>query len=77
VRTATCAVYRDAEHETWAANGYAVATSGGYACTLVNPVNISKRDAGDCQLEVIQAIRGTTARPLTDADEFPQSSYCR
>ena len=50
---------------------------------LVNPVSITTRDAGGHVIEQIQAIRQDsmgnpiTAGPLTSADVFPQSSYCR
>jgi hypothetical protein len=45
--------------------------------TLVNPVSINKLDAAGRTLEAIQAVRNSTAGPLTAADVFPQSSYCR
>ena len=75
VRSATWTVYDDAHHEVRSAQGYLDRVDGSY--TLVNPVTIIKRDAAGRQIQSIQAVRSSTAGPLTAADVFPQSSYCR
>jgi YD repeat-containing protein len=79
VRTAAWAVYQDADHETWTARGYAAPeTDGeGYDYALVNPVSITKRDAGQRITEAIQAVRSTTLGRLSADDSLPQSSYVR
>ena len=43
--------------------------------TLINPVQITKRDKDDRPLENILAARASTAGPLTASDGFPRSSY--
>ena len=75
VRTATWTVYNDATHEVRRAQGYLNVADSSY--TLVNPVSISQQDAAGHTIESIQAVRSSTAGPLTAADSFPQSSYCR
>lgn len=77
VRTAQWLVYRDVQHEVWAARGYATGSAGSYSYTLVNPVSISKQDAKGREIEAIQAVRASTAGRLSESDSFPQSSYCR
>lgn len=85
VRTATWTVYNDEQHEVYSAQGYATGTSPGYSYTLINPVSISKSDAGGKTLASIQAVSSSTSGTLEQiistagggAVAFPQSSYSR
>ena len=88
MRTASWTVYRDADHETWSAHGYAVesasssSSSGGgdlppYDYTLVNPVSLQKRSAAGTRSESIQATRASTSGPLVASDAFPQTAFVR
>ncbi|MBX3452388.1 MAG: hypothetical protein KF777_22720 [Planctomycetaceae bacterium] len=85
LRTASWAVYDDGDHTTYSGRGYAIGTSPSYAYTLVNPVSITKTDAGGRVLEQIQGTAPSTSGTLADiidtagggAAAFPQSSYTR
>ncbi len=86
LRTAGWTVYRDADHETWSAQGYAVesassSSSSGdlpnYDYTLVNPVSLQKRSAAGTRSESIQATRASTSGPLVASDAFPQTAFAR
>ena len=77
VRTARWTVYRDELAETWTAQGCATGAAPDYACTLVNPVTITKRDRDGRVTDEIQAVRTETAGRLSATDAFPQSSYVR
>lgn len=76
VRTATWNVYKDEDHETWSAKGFKTGTT----YTLVNPVNIIKRDHGGRVVDAIQATRGSGVEDsgkLSASDTFVQSSWTR
>mgnify|MGYP000858361248 CR=1 FL=1 len=75
VRTASWTVFKDADRETRAAQGYYVPATDSYV--LVNPVSITLRDAAGTRSESIQATRASTAGALSAADSFPRSSYVR
>ncbi len=85
IRTASWTVYDDANHITYSGEGFATGTAPDYDYTLVNPVSITKRDAGGRVNEQIQAAAGSTAGSLAEiidaadggASAFPQSSYTR
>ncbi|MEP3896377.1 MAG: RHS repeat-associated core domain-containing protein [Rhodopirellula bahusiensis] len=75
VRRAMWIVYKDAEHATWTASGYASGTGPAYTYTLINPVNIIQRDARGNTLEEIQVPRGSTSGALQPTDTFSQASF--
>ncbi|TWT55980.1 tRNA3(Ser)-specific nuclease WapA precursor [Allorhodopirellula solitaria] len=75
VRRAHWTVYKDAEHATWTASGYATGTAPAYTYTLINPVNIQQRDARGNILEQIQVPRGSTSGRLQPTDTFSQASF--
>lgn len=83
VRRAGWAVYDDTNYITYTGAGYATGTSPSYTYTLINPVNIAKRDADGKLLEQIQAAAASTSGSLAQiitaagsgAAAFPQSSY--
>lgn len=85
IRRATWIVYDDANHITYAGQGYATGTSPSYSYTLENPVSITKLDAGGKVLEQIQATAASTSGTLASiitaagggAAAFPQTSYTR
>ena len=78
VRTARWTVYKDAQRETYSAQGYAAGVGPTYSSfTLVNPVSISKRDFDGQTTDRIQAARCTTSGALSPSDCFPQSSWVR
>ncbi len=87
VRTATWTVYKDADRETWTAQGYALVSGSSSSSSsssgsdgnyvLVNPVEIQKRNATGTRSESIQAVRASTTGKLSASDSFPQSSYVR
>ncbi|WP_222435500.1 RHS repeat domain-containing protein [Allorhodopirellula solitaria] len=77
VRRARWTVYKDAEHATWTASGYATGTAPAYTNTLINPVNIQQRDARGNILEQIQVSRGSTSGRLQPTDTFSQASFTR
>ncbi|WP_430454574.1 RHS repeat-associated core domain-containing protein [Rhodopirellula europaea] len=75
VRRATWTVYKDAEHATWTASGYATGAGPAYTYTLINPVNIIQRNARGNTLERIQVPRGSTSGRLQPTDTFSQASF--
>ncbi|TWT55957.1 RHS repeat-associated core domain-containing protein [Allorhodopirellula solitaria] len=75
VRRASWTVYKDAEHATWTASGYATGTGPAYTYTLINPVNIQQRDARGNILEQIEVPRGSTSGRLQPTDTFSQASF--
>ncbi len=85
IRRATWLAYDDANHITYSGQGYATGTSPSYSYTLVNPVSITKMDAGGKVLEQIQATASSTSGTLASiisaagggAAAFPQTSYTR
>ncbi|TWT56459.1 hypothetical protein [Allorhodopirellula solitaria] len=77
VRRADWTIYKDAEHATWTASGYATGIGPAYAYTLINPVNIQQRDARGNILEQIQVPRGSTSGRLQPTDTFSQASFTR
>ncbi|WP_237722460.1 RHS repeat-associated core domain-containing protein [Singulisphaera acidiphila] len=77
VRRATWIVYQDATYQVWTGQGYATGTAPNYTYILINPVAITKRNAGGNTLEQIQATRSLTSGRLQPTDSFPQSSYVR
>lgn len=74
IRKASYTVYQDANHEVWSAQGYAKGSSPSY--TTVNPVSITKTDAGGRTTEQIEAKHSGSGR-LSSSDTFIQSSYLR
>jgi YD repeat-containing protein len=77
VRTVEWTVYMDGDHEVRRASGYLVGTS---SYTLVNPVAVTRMNAGGGVVAEIQAARGSgveNSGPLTAADSLPQSSWTR
>lgn len=77
VRTATWTVYLDAQHQVWAAQGYATGTIGYCRYTLVNPVAINRLDYAGRVVDAIQAARATPDGRLSSSDCYPQSSWTR
>ncbi|HEY5313267.1 MAG TPA: RHS repeat domain-containing protein, partial [Pirellulales bacterium] len=75
VRTAMWTIYQDAINEIWTSGGYARASGGGYAYTLVNPVTIQQFDDDGRLLATIQANEADISGPLSASYTFPQSSY--
>ena len=83
IRTASWTVYDEVNHVTYSGQGYATGTAPAYEYTLIDPVSITKMDAGGRVNEQIQATApstsGTLAEIIEDAgggeDAFPQSSY--
>uniref|UniRef100_UPI0035694D90 hypothetical protein n=1 Tax=Novipirellula sp. TaxID=2795430 RepID=UPI0035694D90 len=77
IRRAIWTVYKDAEHATWTASGYATGTGPAYTYTLINPVNIQQRDPRGNMIEQIQVTRGSTSGRLQPTDTFSQASFTR
>ena len=83
VRTASWTVYDDVNHVTYSGQGYTTGTAPDYEYTLIEPVSITKMDAGGRVNEQIQATAPSTSGTLADIiedagggeDAFPQSSY--
>ena len=84
-RNASWTVYDDVNHATYSAQGLAIGAGPDYEYQLINPVTITKMDAGGRVNEQIQATAsetsGTLAEIIADAGSgeaaFPQSSYSR
>lgn len=77
IRTVNWTVYMDGDHEVRRASGYLIGTS---SYTLVNPVSITRMNAGGGVVAEIQAVRGSgveNSGQLTTADSLPQSSWTR
>ncbi|WP_145349512.1 RHS repeat domain-containing protein [Roseimaritima multifibrata] len=77
VRRANWTVYKDSEHATWTASGYATGSGPAYTYTLINPVRIQQRDARGNTLQEIQVPRGSTSGRLQPTDTFSQPSFTR
>lgn len=77
VRTAEWTVYRDLEHETRTARGYAYGPAPWYEYELANPVSISRSRSDGSAADSIAAVRSVTSGRLSAADVFPQSSWVR
>ncbi len=77
VRTATWTVYLDVQHQILSAQGYATGLATSYDFTLVNPVSITQNDLARRVVDSIQAVRASTAGPLTGGDSFDQSTWVR
>ncbi|WP_202617519.1 hypothetical protein, partial [Roseimaritima sediminicola] len=77
IRRAVWTVYKDPEHETWTASGYATGSGPSYTYTLINPVRIRQSDPRGNQIAEITARRGTAAGRLQPTDSFSQSSFER
>ncbi|MGH7134882.1 MAG: hypothetical protein ACREHD_04030, partial [Pirellulales bacterium] len=77
VRTANWWVYQDAINQVWTAQGYATGTAPSYTFTLVNPVSITITDGDGNVTDQIQAVRSSTAGPLSPTDSFPRSTWSR
>ena len=85
IRTASWTVYDDVSHVIYSGQGYAAGTTPDYEYALVNPVSITKMDAGGRVNEQIQAAAASTAGSLAEIIDaaggaelaFPQSSYTR
>lgn len=85
IRTASWTVYVDVDHVTYSGQGFATGEAPDYEYTLINPVSITKMDAGGRVNEQIQATAPSTEGTLAEIIEgagggeeaFPQSSYTR
>ncbi|NLE38963.1 MAG: RHS repeat-associated core domain-containing protein, partial [Pirellulaceae bacterium] len=83
VRTASWVVYKDGDHTTYSAQGYAWwdTSVSEWNYTLVNPVSITVTNRDGDILEQIQAVAETTALDAEDprstiaAETFSQSEY--
>ena len=76
VRTVTWTVHNDADNTIMTAAGYAHGAKFDQF-TLVNPVSISVRNAGDHVTDEIVAVRGNTTGKLSASDVFDQAQYVR
>jgi YD repeat-containing protein len=77
IRRISWTVYMDGAREIGRADGYLRTSVPGDTGTLVNPVRISKLDLAGRVVEEIQAIRSSTAGPISADDVFVQADYCR
>lgn len=77
IRTANWFVYKNdsEENQTWHAKGYVTGTAPNYSYTLINPVNILKKDKNGNLIEKIQATRASISGKLLPTDSFAQSTY--
>jgi hypothetical protein len=77
IRRISWTVYMEEAREIRTASGYLQTAIPEDPGTLVNPVSITKMDLAGRVIEQIQAVRSSTAGPITAEDVFGQADYCR
>ena len=77
VRTATWTVYKDADHETWSAQGYETLDALGQhvGWTLANPVSVTKADRDGRVTNKVQVTSTDTTTVLDGTETFSRADY--